>query len=300
MAIGRRRIKWIVGAVVVVVVLAVGGPFVFIHFIDGKSPAQLQLPVSPSATTVAGQSADASGGTTTSVDGTWNVGSGSVVGYRVGEVLIGQSTTAVGRTSKVWGSLTISGSAATTGSFTADMATVESDQSQRNAQFDSRIMNVSAYPTATFKLTGPIQLGTVPAAGQVKQYEATGTLNMHGVTRTIQFTLSAERSGASIYVLAEIPIKFSNWNIANPSVGGFVTTQSSGTLEVLLDLTKGAGNPVAVTGSSSGGAQGGGAPSGGGPGGGEPGGGGAPSGGGPGGPVTVPPTTVPSLTVPAN
>jgi polyisoprenoid-binding protein YceI len=155
------------------------------------------------------------------------------------------------------------------------MASVTSDQSQRNAQFDGRIMNVSAYPTAAFTLTDPIALGNLPPEGTVGQYPATGTLAMHGVTKQITFTVSAEKSAGSIYVLADIPIVFSDWNIANPSVGGLVTTQNSGTLEVLLHLTQGTGN-AASTGSA--GSQ-------------NPGGG---------GPITVPSTTEPPLSVPSN
>jgi hypothetical protein len=59
-------------------------------------------------------------------------------------------------------------------------------------------------------------------------------------------------------------------------VGGFVTTQSSGTLEVLLHLTQGTGNPVSS--GSSGASVGGGAP---------------------GSPITVPRTTVPPVTIPS-
>lgn len=92
-----------------------------------------------------------------------------MVGYRVQEALIGQQSTAVGRTSKVWGSITITGTSETKGSFTVNMASVTSDQSQRNAQFGGRIMDVSAYPTGTFVLTSPIELGTVPADGSVKR-----------------------------------------------------------------------------------------------------------------------------------
>jgi len=275
----HRARRWVIAGAAVVVVLAVGGPFVFIHFIEGPAPAKLTLPKGGAQTGPAAARGTAAG--ETSVAGTWKVGPGSVVGYRVQEVLMGQQATAVGRTSKVWGSLTISGASVTSGSFTADMATVVSDQSQRNAQFDGRIMDVSTYPTATFKLISPLGLGSVPADGTIKRYPARGDLTMHGVTRPVSFTVSAERSGAQIYVLAAVRVVFANWDISNPSMGGFVTTQSFGTLEVLLDLTKGAGNPAtkAVPG--------------------NPGPGSAPGPGG-GGPITVPRTTVPPLTVPTS
>ena len=148
----RKRWPWLVGAATVVVVLAVGAPFVYIHFIEGPPPSKLVLPTTPSTTTAA------TSGTTSdiaSVGGSYKVGSGSEAGYRVMEVLLGQNSTAVGRTTKIWGSVTISGTSVTAGKFTVDMASVESDQSERNAQFDSRIMDVASYPTATLKLTSP-------------------------------------------------------------------------------------------------------------------------------------------------
>jgi polyisoprenoid-binding protein YceI len=274
----RRRWRWIIGGIAVVVVLAVAGPFIYIHFIEGPAPAKLTLPVtSTSIGTETPTSTGASAVGAGTVDGTWKVGLGSVVGYRVQEVLIGQDSTAVGRTTKVSGTVTIAASTVTGGSFTVDMSSVTSDQSQRNAQFDGRIMDVAQYPTATLRLTAPIALVPVPAIGATSQYSATGDLTMHGVTKAVTFSVSAERATGGIDVLADIPIPFSEWNIGNPSVGGFVTTANTGTLEVLLDLTQGAGNPAVSAGSGSGsGGSTGGAPS----------------------QVTVPSTTVPRLTIP--
>ena len=154
------------------------------------------------------------------------------------------------------------------------MASVVSDQSQRNARFEGPIMDVSQYPTATLSLTSPIILGAIPSDGVVAHYSAVGALDMHGVKKAVTFPVSAERVGNEIDALADIPISFSEWNIANPSIGGFVTTANSGTLEVLLHLTEGAGNPASTSGST------------------------GPVGGG--GPITVPSTTVPPLTVPSS
>lgn len=275
MARRKRRLVWVViGAVVVVALIAVAGPYVYIHFIEGPAPAKLELPStqSTSSTSVATQ-----GSATTSssgLDGAWNVGSGSLAGYRVQEVLLGQNAIAVGRTSEIWGSVTVAGTTVTKGSFTVNMASVVSDQSERNAHFDGPIMDVAQYPTATLTLTAPLNLGAIPTDGVVGHYNATGALDMHGVTKTVSFTVSAERSGNEIDVLADITIPFDEWDISNPSIGGFVTTAKSGTLEVLLHLTQGAGN-AASTSSGASGATGG------------------------GGPITVPSTTVPPLTVPS-
>jgi hypothetical protein len=94
------------------------------------------------------------------------------------------------------------------------------------------------------------------------------------VTKPVTFPLRAERTAHGIVALADIPIAFSNWDIANPSLGGFVTTANSGILEVLVFLTPGAGNPATTTSGAT------------------------PGGGGPPGQVTVPPTTVPPVTIP--
>ena len=273
MAARKRRsvILAVVGVVVLVVLAAVLGPYVYIHFIEGPPPAKLELPKSSATTTTSKGSATSS--SSSSIDGTWNVGTGSQAGYRVQEVLVGQNATAVGRTAKIWGSMTISGSTVTKGSFTVDMASVVSDQSERNAHFDGPIMDVNQYPTATLTLSTPTELGTIPADGAVEHYNAIGDLDMHGVTKSVSFTVTAERIGSGIDVLADVPITFSEWNIANPSIGGFVTTANSGTLEVLLHLTQGPGNPASKSSGTTG------------------------SGGG--GPVTVPSTTVPPLSVPS-
>ena len=167
-----------------------------------------------------------------------------MAGYRVQEVLVGQNSTAVGRTSKIWGSMTIAGSTVTKATFTVDMASVVSDQSERNAPSTGPIMDVSQYPTATLTLSAPIELGAIPAKGAVVRYNAVGNLAMHGVTKSVSFPRHGGADRIWIAVLADIPITFSEWNIANPSIGGFVTTANTGTLEVLLHLTQGPGNPA--------------------------------------------------------
>ena len=152
----RHWKRWLVIGIVGGVVALVGGPFVYIHFIEGKAPPPLTLST-PSATTSAAQAGTTQG--TVADDGSWKVSTGSIVGYRVNEVLFGQSNTAVGRTSSVTGSITVVGSTVTKASFTVDMTSVASDESRRDAQFNGRIMDTSTYPTGTFTLTEPIDLG---------------------------------------------------------------------------------------------------------------------------------------------
>ena len=229
--------RWLAGGAVAVLAVVVGGPYLYFHVFSKKAPPQLSLSTTATTTGSAGDQATvgtSSGGT--AFDGTWKVSTGSTVGYRVKEVLFGQSNTAVGRTTSVTGQMTASGTTISTGTFTVDMTTVASDKAMRDRQFQGRIMETSTYPTATFELTKPIDLGAVPADGVTKAVSATGTLTLHGVTKTVTIPLSAQRTSGTIAVSGQLPITFADWDISNPSFGGTVTTEDHGTLELLLKL----------------------------------------------------------------
>ena len=122
-SVRRHWGRWLIGAVAVVAIVVVGGPFVFFHFIEGPAPAPLSLS-SESSTSVPSRGAASPTATAAAVDGVWDVTSGSQAGYRVQETLFGQSHTAVGRTSAVTGSLTISATSVTAGHFSVDLTKV--------------------------------------------------------------------------------------------------------------------------------------------------------------------------------
>jgi polyisoprenoid-binding protein YceI len=234
----RRLGIWLLGGLAGVVILVVGGTWLYIHVVEGPAPAPLSLKsaaASPSASQSASAAATSSGSASAaSAAGSWRVVSGSVVGYRVNEVLAGQNNVAVGRTSDITGSMTIRGTTVTAASFTVQMDTIKSNESERDAQFNGRIMETATYPTGTLALTAPISLGTLPADGAIKTYHATAGLTLHGHTRSVTFALQAERTSAGIEVSGSIPILFADWNIGNPSFAGFVTTQNHGLLEFLV------------------------------------------------------------------
>jgi polyisoprenoid-binding protein YceI len=233
----RHWVRWLLVTFAVLVVLAVAGPFVYIHFFNGSTPAALSLSPSGTPAATAGATPTANGATGPAA-GIWTVGSGSTVGYRVNEVLLGQNATAVGRSDTITGHLTIAGTAVTAATFSVPMDTIHSDKSQRDAQFDGRIMDVAQYPTGTFTLTSPIELAPLPASGVIRDYTAHGDLTLHGTTRAVTFTLTAELKGGHIEVAGDIPVLFADYNIANPSFAGFVTTQDHGLLEFLLIFSR--------------------------------------------------------------
>ncbi|HZQ79106.1 MAG TPA: YceI family protein [Acidimicrobiia bacterium] len=238
-----RRLKWIIALPVAALVLITAGTWTYIHVLSSDTPARLTLggsvdDNSPATTTTAaaGQAVTAA---PASFEGPWTATSGSQAGYRVNEVLFGQSTEAVGRTSNVDGALTIAGTKIDTADISVDLASVSSDKSQRDNQFRGRIMDVRDYPTATFKLTQPIDLGTLPADGVTVNVPATGQLTLHGTTKTVTTTIAAKRTGGTIEVNGTIPVVFADYGIPNPTFGP-ASTDDHGLIEFLVAFTKSA------------------------------------------------------------
>ncbi|MDQ1423242.1 MAG: hypothetical protein QOD72_740 [Acidimicrobiaceae bacterium] len=230
-----KRVKWIAAGVVTLVVLVTAGPFVYIHFIEGDpKPPLAACALSSNTATSSGSSSAAP---LTNIDGTWSIAEGTEVGYRIKETLFGQSTEAVGRTTKVTGQLTAAATTISAASFSVDLTTVSSDQSQRDGQFQGRIMDTSKFPTATFTLTSPIDIGSIPTDQQKISVKATGDLTLHGVTKSVTFDLIACPTGQNIDAAGSTNLVFADYGIPNPSAGP-AQTADNGLLEVLLVFAK--------------------------------------------------------------
>jgi len=226
-----RWARWTVAAVALAIILAVAVPYLYINVIQGDAPDRLTVATQQETTDTSGGSASAS------LDGTWNVDSGSQAGYRVKEVLFGQSSEAVGRTSAVTGQITVSGRQVESGSFTVDLTKVTSDEDRRDGQFQGRIMDTAANPTATFKLLHPITLEELPADGETVTATAQGELTLHGTTKQVTVEVTAQRNGDGFEVSGSIPVAFADYDIPNPSFGA-VTTEDNGEIEFLLIFTR--------------------------------------------------------------
>ena len=221
--------KLIIG-VAVLAIGAVAGPWVYINLIKEDAPDQLRL--EPAAQTAVESTVQAS-----AVDGTWAIATDSIVGYRVKEVIVAQSTEGVGRTSAVKGTLNIAGEQVTEAEFSVDMTTLKSDSSRRDKQVNTRILDTAPYPTATFTLKQPITLTPEALAGSDLTTQATGTLTLRGVTKDIELTLIARLANDVIEVNGSIEIIFADWSIPDPSISAIVV-EDRGQLEFLLRFTR--------------------------------------------------------------
>jgi polyisoprenoid-binding protein YceI len=223
--------KLIIG-VAVLAICAVAGPWVYINLIKEDAPDQLRLEPAPQ-TVVETTIAD----TTSTIDGQWAIATDSIVGYRVKEVIVAQSTEGVGRTSAVKGTLNIVGEQVTEAEFSVDMTTLKSDSSRRDKQVNTRILDTATYPTATFTLKQPITLTPEALAGSDLTTQATGTLTLRGVTKDIELTLIARLANDVIEVNGSIEIIFADWSIPDPSISAIVV-EDRGQLEFLLRFTR--------------------------------------------------------------
>jgi len=248
-----------------VLVVALGGPFVYFRLIQDDPPPPLSFAdvITPAVTTTAPGPTPVTDTSTATiaaavattikataaptvapvtvaagpVDGPWRVGSGSIAGYRIGETVGLTAQDAVGRTSKVSGSMVVNGTTVTNGSWTVDMVSVTSDDSRRDANY-RRDMSVETYPTSTFVLGEPISFGSVPADGVDVSVPVKGALTLRGQTRQVSYSLKARRANGRIEALGSIPVKFADYGIPNPS-NGYARTDDHGLIEFLLLFDRG-------------------------------------------------------------
>lgn len=204
--------------------------------VGGTSPA-------PAVSAAPGSSVASGGGTGSGdVAGTWAIaaGSDSFVGYRVQEELanIG-ATTAVGRTSGVAGSIVVEGTTITAVDITADLTGLTSDDQRRDGQLRRQALETNTFPTATFTLSQPVELGSGGLAdGGSVSLTATGDLTLHGVTRSVRIPLTATRSGDRVTVTGSIAIVFADYSITPPSAFIVLSVADHGTMELQLVFTR--------------------------------------------------------------
>src|ERR1700722_9528412 len=230
---------WLLSALAVVVAVGAAG-VLFIYFVlfSHSAPAPLALTVPPATT---GSPALAS----TEIPGNWTVAAKLVAGYRVHERLafLSAPSDAVGRTSQITGSATITGSGTaltvTTASFTVNVESLTSDQSMRDSHLQTLGLESSQFPHATFVLASPVTLPANATSGTEMQVSLHGALTIHGVTKTVTIAAKARLTGSDIEVAGAFPFPWGEFNMQAPNVGGFVTVDGTATMEFDLFLKHG-------------------------------------------------------------
>ena len=250
----------IVAAVAVLAAAAAGAWYLFMR---PAAPAEVALAAVPTAAPTndsteapaseepaAAESAApaASAAVASGIDGTWTVDpsigsfddfSGSFVGYRVTEELVGIGTaTAVGRTPDVTGSLTLAGSTISEATFEADLTTLQSDSGMRDGQLGRQGLETDSFPTATFVLAEPIVLDAVPAEGEAIAATAIGDLTLHSVTQRVEIPLEAQLSNGVVTVVGSLPVVFGDYGMTAPESMRVLSIDDNGTMEFQLQFTQ--------------------------------------------------------------
>ena len=236
-----RKTRVVVGATVVFVLVLGAGGFALWQLFGGSDPPPVALSSVSSSTD---PSATATGGPGGSLDGTWTIdatsgslaeGTSSFAGYRVKEELAGTgANTAVGRTQSVSGSMTIDGTTITALQVTVDMTTLQSDDSRRDDRLRTDGLETDRFPTATFSLTKPIEVGAVPKVGQTIQAVAVGDLTLHGVTRAVDVSIQAQRNGDEVEAIASVGVALTDYGIEAPTGFLVLSIANTGTIELHL------------------------------------------------------------------
>jgi len=234
-----RRLWIPITAVAALAVLGSAGAYVYFFSGLRTSPPSLAL-ASPSASPSNAASASA---------GTWQIASGSVVGYRVKEQFVGQTSSheAVARTGDVTGQVAI-GQSGTSYQMTsanvtvqlANLASVDQVAGYNVTNRDrivQRSLSVSSFPTAVFEAQG-VTLPAGAETGQTVTVSVPGKLTVHGVTKDVTATLQLRVSGSTAQIAGSIPTNMTDYGISPPNVG-FTTVQPEVTIEFQLNLAGG-------------------------------------------------------------
>lgn len=262
MAMSRNQkiIGYSIGGVAALIALAVIAYFVF--FGDAPEEVSLESAVesaqagaSTTTTTLAESTGTAAEETTTTVAsagiaGTWVVdtsvgefsfedATSSFVGFRIQEELatIG-ATEAVGRTPTIDGSLVIDGTTVAAATVTADMTDIVTNNSRRDGRVQSAL-STGTFPTATFTLTEPFDIGRELSDGDQFSVTAVGDLTIAGTTNQLEIPLEAQVVGDIVVVVGSVDIAFADWNVQVPSAQVVVSVEDHGPLEMQLFFTRG-------------------------------------------------------------
>ncbi len=235
---------------VLIVAVIAGGWYLFLR---DDSPDAVSLDAALESVTTTTASADGASTTVATtesgIDGTWTVdtssgdfdfetATGSFVGFRVQEELSGiGSVTAVGRTGDVDGSITIDGSTVTEATFTAELATLTTDRSQRDSKMKAALQ-VDQFPEASFTLTQPIDLGAGAAAGEAVKVDAVGELTVNGVTKPVTVTIDAKLENGTIVAVGSTTFTFADFDIEKPTAPIVASLADEIVLEMQLLLTR--------------------------------------------------------------
>jgi polyisoprenoid-binding protein YceI len=100
-------------------------------------------------------------------------------------------------------------------------------------------LQTDAFPTATFTVTGPIDIPAAALAGTATDITLVGDLTLHGVTKAVEIPAQAQLTDGQVKVAGSLAFPLADFEIVAPNVGGFIVSiADEGTLEFLVVFAK--------------------------------------------------------------
>jgi polyisoprenoid-binding protein YceI len=170
-------------------------------------------------------------------DGTWQVTSESLAGFRIDQTVLALTSEVVGRTSDVTGTAVIANAQVTAADLRVNLLALT--WNGRPAPQFQASLDTEQHPDAIISLAQPITLDERVGSGATVSINASGQLTLHGVTRATAVPLTIRRAGTGLYVAGSVPIAFADWGIAEPDGYGILgSIADHGTAEFLLVLRR--------------------------------------------------------------
>jgi polyisoprenoid-binding protein YceI len=167
------------------------------------------------------------------LSGEWDIADGSTAGYSVEATVNGSALPVTGTTRKVDGSATVRDAVLQRATIVVDVASITTDNATRDEYFRGPALDTDDYPTASFTLSSPVALSDQLLDGNPVTVAASGVLSLHGVTRDVDVSLTAELEDGSLVLSGSVPISFDDYDIAAIDLG-FVTVADAGSINFML------------------------------------------------------------------
>ena len=149
------------------------------------------------------------------------------VGYRVREKLgvVPAPNDAVGRTTTVRATMTVSDGRIEAAQVTADLTTVRSDEPGRDPAAQTALAT-DQFPEGRFRLVSPVDLGS-PTKGEEIRFSAHGRLTLRGISKEVDFPLEARWNGDTFQIAGQLEIRREDFDLEFPQQLGMRVSNSA-------------------------------------------------------------------------
>jgi polyisoprenoid-binding protein YceI len=135
--------------------------------------------------------------------------------------------------------MTVDGTEVSAMEVSVDMTTLRSDDDRRDGQLADRGLETNNFPTATFSLNEPVDIGSLPKQGEQINASVIGDLMLHGTTRHVEVPIQAQWTGERFEVVASFDVSLSDYGIEAPTGFSVLSVADTGTIELHVLFQRG-------------------------------------------------------------